>query len=439
MKYFVTYLFLMTLSVFEMKAEVDPKFQIYLCFGQSNMEGGLPPDAIDMYDVGNRFQTLATKDFSSPNRIMGNWYTANTPIISDKNTISPVDYFGRSMIAALPVGYKVGVVCVAIGGADIRAFMSDKVQDYINAPYYFEQYGNDPYRRLVEMAKMAKNVGVIKGILLHQGEKNCGDPEWPQWVKTIYDSLISDLELNAAEVPLLVGEVVNATENGECAVHNNVIAQVPSVIPTAHVISSYGCPCSADRLHFSALGYRILGKRYAIKMLELLGYPAHKDANYSMSEWPKLFYKATLLDTQDDVTLLPNETYEIQVTAHFEDGHQENVTAQAVVTCTGKGVTVSGNTLKSVTGKRSLVTVSYTDFTGQMVSTSFYVNPSNPIIGDVNGDDVLDEKDLKAMINHIMGKPQEGTFDVNMANFNKDDKVDAVDVVYLINLMRQNQ
>ena len=174
-------------------------------------------------------------------------------------------------------------------------------------------------------------------------------------------------------------------------------------------------------------------------MLELLGYPARKDANYQLHESLRKFYSASLLDPIASIMLQPNETYEIPVTAYFEDGHPENVSTEVVVTCTGNGLIINGNKLTSVTGKRSLVMVSYTDFTGKTVSTSFYVNASNPINGDVNGDDVLDEKDLKAMINHIMGKPQEGFFDVNMANINKDDDVDVADVVCLIKLMGANQ
>lgn len=65
--------------------------------------------------------------------------------------------------------------------------------------------------------------------------------------------------------------------------------------------------------------------------------------------------------------------------------------------------------------------------------------PSEPeanddIEGDVNGDGFLDEKDLHAIINHIMGKPQAGNFDVNKADINKDGKVNAADVVEFIKL-----
>jgi hypothetical protein len=38
-------------------------------------------------------------------------------------------------------------------------------------------YGGNPYQYLVDMAKLAQKDGVIKGILLHQGESNAGDKD----------------------------------------------------------------------------------------------------------------------------------------------------------------------------------------------------------------------------------------------------------------------
>ena len=61
------------------------------------------------------------------------------------------------------------------------------------------------------------------------------------------------------------------------------------------------------------------------------------------------------------------------------------------------------------------------------------------IIGNVNGDNVLDENDLNAIINHIMGMPQEGSFDVNMADVNKDDDVNAADVVFLAKMLSKRE
>ena len=44
---------------------------------------------------------------------------------------------------------------------------------------FASQYNGNPYARLIELAKIAKKQGVIKGILLHQGETNNGDANWP--------------------------------------------------------------------------------------------------------------------------------------------------------------------------------------------------------------------------------------------------------------------
>ena len=43
------------------------------------------------------------------------------------------------------------------------------------------------------MAREAKRSGVIKGILLHQGESNTGDVTWLDKVGKIYNRLIADL------------------------------------------------------------------------------------------------------------------------------------------------------------------------------------------------------------------------------------------------------
>jgi hypothetical protein len=134
-----------------------------------------------------------------------------------------------------------------------------------------KEYGGDPYGRLVEMAKLAQRSGVIKGILLHQGESNTNDSLWPAKVKVVYDNLLHDLDLQPETTPLLAGEVVNADQGGVSASMNKIIAMLPAVIPNAHVISSAGCTQGGDHLHFNAAGYRELGRRYAAEMLAFPG------------------------------------------------------------------------------------------------------------------------------------------------------------------------
>lgn len=72
-------------------------------------------------------------------------------------------------------------------------------------------------------------------------------------------------------MPLLAGETVNEDQGGICASMNKIIATLPETIPNSYVVSSKGCTDGKDNLHFDAAGYRELGKRYAVKMLTLLG------------------------------------------------------------------------------------------------------------------------------------------------------------------------
>ena len=254
----------------------DKKFYIFLCFGQSNMEGNAKIQPQDTIGIDPRFQVLEAVDCPNLNRTRGNWYPAVPPLSRCNTGLTPADYFGRTMVANLPKEVRVGIINVAVGGCKIELFDKDNYQSYVStAPKWMtgmiNQYDGNPYAALVELAKMAQQDGVIKGILLHQGESNPNDSLWTKKVKRVYDNLLKDLHLKAKQVPLLAGETVNADQGGICAGMNKIIATLPQMIKNARVISSAGCPDAADNLHFTAEGYRMLGKRYAEQMLKLLG------------------------------------------------------------------------------------------------------------------------------------------------------------------------
>lgn len=258
----------------------DKKFYIFLCFGQSNMEGAARYEAIDT-TVDSRFQVLEAVDCPTLGRTKGTWYTAVPPLCRCRTGLSPADYFGRTMIAGLPKNIRVGVINVSIGGCKIELFDKDNYKSYVSsAPPWLlnmvKEYDGDPYGRIVEMAKIAQKSGVIKGILMHQGESNAGDTLWPQKVKVVYDNLMKDLNLKPKKVPLLAGEMVNTDQYGACAGMNAIIATLPKTIPNTYIIPSTGCEGVKDRLHFSAAGYRELGERYGETMLTILGYKSTK-------------------------------------------------------------------------------------------------------------------------------------------------------------------
>ena len=253
----------------------NPNFHIYLAFGQSNMEGNAKIEPQDTANVPQRFKMMSAVDMPSKGRVKGNWYTAIPPLCRENTGLTPCDYFGRELVSRLPEEISVGIINVAVAGCSIDMFDEDKSQNYLSTAADWLKgiaslYGNHPYNVLVELGRKAKEEGVIYGVLLHQGETNTGDQNWPSNVKKIYDRLISDLGLDSTKVPLLVGELVNADSGGSCAYHNNIIANIPKVIPNSYVIKSNGLPSGGDGLHFSAQSYREFGKRYAQTMLSIL-------------------------------------------------------------------------------------------------------------------------------------------------------------------------
>lgn len=269
----------------------DPNFHIYLCFGQSNMEGNAAIEAQDRVGVNTRFKMMAAVDMPSSSRKKGEWYTAYPPLCRDWTGLTPADYFGRTMVENLPESISVGIINVAVGGCAIELFDEDKCADYIaNAANwlqgYCKEYNNNPYRELINLAKEAQKVGVIKGILLHQGCSNNTQKDWPVKVKKVYVRMLNELGLNEAETPLLIGELLSQAKGGVCWGHNSVIGDTHHVIPNAHVISSANCPGASDGLHFTAKGYRMIGKRYAEKMLTLLGSVAPIDFDTSETYFP---------------------------------------------------------------------------------------------------------------------------------------------------------
>lgn len=273
-KTFILLLSALMLAPVALMAEPDPNFHIYICIGQSNMEGNPRPEAKDLENVSPRFLTMQAVDCGDNK--MGEWRTAVPPLARCGTGLTPADYFGRTMVQNLPEDVKVGVVMVAVAGCSIDMFDKDKCVAYTASAADWmkniaNEYGGNPYSRLIELCKKAQQDGVIKGILLHQGESNTNDENWPANVKKIYDDILADLGLEAGSIPLLAGEVVSADQKGMCAGHNNVIQKLPETLPQAIVVPAYGCQAGRDRLHFSLKGVRELGRRYAGAMLTTMG------------------------------------------------------------------------------------------------------------------------------------------------------------------------
>lgn len=343
-------------------ADPDPNFHIYICWGQSNMEGNATVPNEEKQNVPERFQMLYTADdCSNGDRKKGQWYTAIPPLArcfhGSNKGYGPVDNFGRTLVAELDPEIRVGVVVVACGGTSIGLFERDYCEEFLRTAAdwlqgYAREYGGNPYKRMIEMGKLAQESGVIKGILVHQGENDSGQESWPNRLKGVYETILEDLNLNASEVPLLVGEV---RHDGQCSEHNKIIQKVPSVIPTAHVISSEGCEAERDIYHFSVKGYKELGKRYAEKMIELLGDNPVQLQDISLSAF----------------TAKDNEPGEIAITINVENSEIQKVELYADNELLTDEITASASyTWENVSGgEHSIWAVGY-DNSGKEYKTS---------------------------------------------------------------------
>lgn len=262
--------------------QFDPDFDIYLCLGQSNMVGQDKPAPEDSIVPSRLFFLPASDDLGWGDE---QWKNAVPPLCSAKGGLTPADYFGRTMLDYVPEEKKIGLIVVAINGTGITLFDRDHYQAYIDTiPERWmlreiNNFGGNPYQRLITAARQAQQRGVIRGILLHQGETDAISDQWATDVKKIYHDILQDLGLQADSVPLLAGEAVGRDQDGTYQHVNVTIDRLPEFIPTAHVISSQGCKPLDDHLHFSTAGQRRLGRRYAIKMLQMMGQDIANDDN----------------------------------------------------------------------------------------------------------------------------------------------------------------
>jgi hypothetical protein len=243
----------------------DPNFLLFLLIGQSNMEGWATAEAADRVQ-DPRVKVLGFDNCTNLGRQYNQWYTAAPPLHACFAGVGPGDSFARTLAAAYP-GKTIGLVPCAISGVDIDYFrkgvVSTRRSQFRIPP---DNHWAGAYDFVIERARLAQQVGVIRGIIFHQGESDNGNPAWVGKVKEMVTDLRTDLGLGEG-VPFIAGELLYT---GCCSLHNGLLPQLPAQIPNAYVVSACGL-AGADEAHFNLAGYRELGLRYAQQMLQVLG------------------------------------------------------------------------------------------------------------------------------------------------------------------------
>ena len=264
-------------------AAPNPNFHIYIAYGQSNMAGnGDIVPAEDQATDPKNFLMLASHNANANQRSgkttqsieTGKWYPAIPPMFHPTENLSPADYFGRAMVDSLP-GVTVGIIPVAIGAVAIKAFDKDQYKAYFSSAESYIQnwardYDSNPYQRIVDLGKKAKEVGVIKGFIFHQGETDGSGAEWQNAVYKTYKDIVDALGLDENEVAFVAGELLQEGNNC-CGGKNGGIAELKNKFKKFGLASSKGLQGNGrDPYHFGRAGVIELGKRYCSEMLKLI-------------------------------------------------------------------------------------------------------------------------------------------------------------------------
>ncbi|NLG38368.1 MAG: carbohydrate-binding protein [Fibrobacter sp.] len=260
-------------------AAPNPNFHIYLAYGQSNMAGAGGIENGDQVPH-DRFLMISGVDCNSRKGntdiklSKGKWAKAVPPMFHCYEGLSVADYFGRYMADSLP-GITIGIIPVAVGGTSIKLFDKDQWQSYYStAADWLQSWAKDydpdgnNYKAIIALGKKAMEVGVIKGVIFHQGESDGGDDNWKRTVHKTYADMLNEWGLAEEDVPFVAGEMLQ-TSNACCGSKNGAVNGLKDYFKKFGVASSQGLG-GIDVYHFDHNGYVTLGKRYAEQMLKLI-------------------------------------------------------------------------------------------------------------------------------------------------------------------------
>lgn len=226
------------------------KLHIYLLMGQSNM-------------VGRDTRTLGSPS-GNPHVLslngQGQWVIAKDPLHEDKKIapgVGPGLSFALEMAKADPE-IVIGLVPCAVG----------------NTPLSRWSKGGDLYDKAVGRGKAAAQVGVLKGVLWHQGEAETSKIDNAETYGARLSQMFKDLreDLGVPTLPIVVGqlgEFLRPEKHVYAGIVRSAIKQVSISCPAVGFADAAGLGDKGDKLHFSAEAEKTLGRRYAQAMQEV--------------------------------------------------------------------------------------------------------------------------------------------------------------------------
>ena len=244
--------------------------QLFLLAGQSNMAGRGKVTKQDK--VARPRVWMLTKDLK--------WVPAVDPLHFDKPAMVGVG-LGRSfadVIAEHDSEAVIGLIPCAVGGSPIDSWKPGG---------FHPQTRSHPWDDAIQRTEAALDHGTLQGILWHQGESD-SNPDRSNSYQAKLDDLIARFrkEFDEPELPFVAGQMGQFPErpwDDHRRTVDRAHQQLPSRIPHTAFADSHGLTHKGDRVHFDAMSYRKLGRRYAKAFLAIKdGRQAGNESSYEV-------------------------------------------------------------------------------------------------------------------------------------------------------------
>jgi hypothetical protein len=239
---------LLCLSTLATAQPAAPKnLELFLLIGQSNMAGRGAIEPQDREPLPRIYMLTQKME----------WAPAVDPLHFDKPDRLGVG-IGRSfakVLAAANPNASIGLIPAAFGGSALNEWGAE----------------GEHYPNALRRARKAMENGKLRGILWHQGEADSSKPELARTYRERFAKLAERLrkDLNAPDVPIVVGQLGEFFTRDLAAVVNEQLAMIPLAVPRTAFVSSQGLVHKGDNVHFDTPSLREFGRRYGLAYLSL--------------------------------------------------------------------------------------------------------------------------------------------------------------------------
>ena len=265
------------------------KLHLYLLIGQSNMQGAGSPFSASLDAPDSRVVKFGSRAGMEPIFVKGGHNL--TALDTNNSGVGMGIEFGKSMLAAQSdPEVVIGIINHALGSSAIQWWApgvidNDQINPITGLNYYL-------YDEAVQRVTAASNYGVLKGVLWHQGEYNCGSNTTPDSDPAGYaarlQTLVSNLRNSFGKpgLPFVCAKFVPASwvdANGNTVVYTGLpfratveaaLADLPNQRSNAFCVDNNGLRGRADQLiHFDSYSQRLLGQRYAAAITSMQADP----------------------------------------------------------------------------------------------------------------------------------------------------------------------